>query len=135
MVRISPRPSPVEQVSRAVDDTTERARGRLEAFAERPGRELASTVDASAVASGLRRVLAGAEAERCDQVETARDKERLKAALIAAVVLFALSSVVFVVAREIATRRSRVARTTLRPPLTPPGMVVVDERSDETAET
>lgn len=136
MVRISSRPSPSEQVSRAVDDTAERARGILEAFSERPGQILASTeFDAGAVRSGVRRVLAGAEAERCDQVETARDKERLKAALIAGVVLFALSAVVFVVAREIAARRARVATTTLRPPLTPQGMVAVDERSDETTET
>jgi len=132
MVRISPRPSPIEQVSRAVEDTAERARWLLDVPSGRPGRALVPGADGSVVPAGLRRVLAGTEAERCDQVETVRDNERLKAALIAGVVLFALSAVVFVTAREIAARRSRVAATTLRPPLTPQGMVVVDEPSDET---
>lgn len=77
----------------------------------------------------MRRALAGSEAKRCAEVETARDKERLKAALIAGVVVFALSAVAFLLAREIAARRARVATTTLRPPITPKGMTVVEDRS------
>ena len=129
MLQIRTRPSPIEQMARAVDDTGERARDTVAAVTERAGHELASAdFDAGAIRAGARQALIGTDVERCAQLETARDKERLKVALITGVVLFALSAVVFVIAREIAARRARVATTTLRPPLTPQGMAVVEER-------
>jgi len=128
MLQIRTRPSPIEQVARAVEDTADHASEMVAAVSDRAGQELAaSDLDLGAVRAGVRQALTGVDAECCAELETARDKERLKAALIAGVVLFALSAVVFVIAREIAARRARIATTTLRPPLTPRGMAVVEE--------
>ena len=123
--------SPIKQAARAVDDSAERASDVVAAISERARQELASAeFDPGAVRSGVRKVLTGTDVDRCAQAESARDQERLKAALITGAVLFALSTVVFLVAREIAVRRARTATTTLRPPLTPRGMTVVEERRD-----
>ena len=121
MVQIGTRPKLHEQIARAAGATAERAQQEL----------ASSEFDPGALSSRVRRALAGSEAERCVQAEAARDEERLKAALLAGVVLFGLSAIVFLVAREIARRRQRRATTTLRPPLTPRGMTVVEDLAEE----
>lgn len=72
-------------------------------------------LDRAAIESSVRRAVGSrlCDVDCVTAVERARDRERLRAAVIAGLVLFLASAVVLLIAREIATRR-RVGQTQAR---------------------
>lgn len=94
--------------SDVIDSGTERARELADVVAERAQVAIREAeLDPATLETAIRRAV---QARWCDVdcvalVERARDRERLKAAAFAGLVLFLSSAVVLLIAREIAARR------------------------------
>lgn len=115
MVQITRSPTLAESASDAMQDGLERARGVIDTVADRASTvadrasEAVDTVDVESVKSigrGLMGSLQARDPECTAPVEAARDDERLKSAAIAGAVIFIISLIVLLLAREVAKRRA-----------------------------
>jgi uncharacterized protein YgbK (DUF1537 family) len=114
MVQISRDPIHLKVVSDGLEEGLTQARGIVGAVAERAEDFLVGLdLDASAVGSDVREAVARVRAGGCtcpQEVQAARDSERLKSAAMAGVLIFVASALVLLVARRIVTRRAEEER-------------------------
>lgn len=111
MLKTRPRSSPTAAADAAADALREgmaRARDMLESMAVSVGDAVESAdFDIDELGTRVRRIARAIERDEPDcavPVEDATDRERLKAALVAGVVVFLLSAFAFLVARRIVER-------------------------------
>ena len=110
MIQITRGPTPLESTGELVDAGAERTRELIGILAGR-AQELADSADfeARTARATMQRLIgqfAGDDIRCASRVQAAEDRMRLRSALIAGVVVFAITTLAFVVAREIATRRA-----------------------------
>ena len=110
MVQITRGSTPLESTGELVDAGAERTRELIGMLAGR-AQEVADSADfeARAARATLQRLIgqfAGDDLRCASRVQGAEDRMRLRSALIAGIVVFVITTLAFVVAREIATRRA-----------------------------
>ena len=103
-------PAPLESTGELVDAGAERTRELIGALAGR-AQEVAHSADyeARAARANMQRLIgqfAGDDIRCASRMQAAEDRMRLRSALIAGVVVFVITALAFVIAREIANRRA-----------------------------
>jgi hypothetical protein len=112
MVQISRPPTLLESASDVVQEGFERARGAIDTAAERAS-EAVDSVDVDSVRSRGRDFIENLQVREPDctaRIQAARDEERLRSAVIAGAVIFIVSLIVLLLAREVARRRAMQRR-------------------------
>lgn len=114
MVQITRQPSLSATLSKRVDEGAARAKSVVDAIAGRASDIVEGMdLDAAAVGANVRGAVAELRTGECQcprQVEAAADRERLKSAAIAGIVIFVASAAVLLIARRIVARRSEQQR-------------------------
>jgi len=110
MIQITPGPTPLEITGELVDAGAERTRELIGMLAGR-AQEVADSADfdARTARATMQRLIgqfAGDDIRCASRVQAAEDRMRLRSALIAGVVVFVITTLAFVIAREIANRRA-----------------------------